>query len=53
LFQQRRKTMRTTLPMALGAAGLRLPEPGVDLGLRAEALSPDALVGVWAAASMA
>jgi len=53
LFQQRRKTMRTTLPMALGAAGLHLPEPGVDLGLRAEALSPDALVGVWAAASMA
>jgi 16S rRNA (adenine1518-N6/adenine1519-N6)-dimethyltransferase len=48
LFQQRRKVLRTTLPRACEAAGLELPAHGIDLGLRAEALSPDVLLGLWA-----
>lgn len=51
LFQQRRKVLRTTLPRACEAAGLPVPAGIVDLGLRAEALSPDALVGLWGAAA--
>ncbi len=50
LFQQRRKVLRTTLPRACEAAGLLVPDGVVDLGLRAEALSPDALVRLWGAA---
>lgn len=51
LFQQRRKVLRTTLPRACEAAGLPVPAHGIDLGLRAEALSPKALLGLWAAAA--
>lgn len=48
LFQQRRKVLRTTLPRACEAVGRAVPSHAIDLGLRAEALSPDALVGLWA-----
>lgn len=50
LFQQRRKTLRTTLPAAAAAVG-RLPValPPAVLAQRAEAIAPDTLVAWWQA----
>ena len=49
LFQQRRKTMRTTLPMALAevAKGAMPPLDAEFLSQRAEALSVDQLLALW------
>lgn len=51
LFAHRRKTLRTTFPAALAAIGAAAGElPPEQAGLRAEALAPDAVVALWAAA---
>ena len=49
LFQQRRKTMRTTLPMALAevAAGAAPALSAEFLAQRAEALTVDQLLALW------
>lgn len=49
LFQQRRKALRTTLPLAVAAVGGRLPDglPPTLLAQRAETLGPTELCDLW------